>query len=151
MFGLSVRCCAQARKALLPHVELGTDPFQNGILSDIDTVRPVYTLTCPNCAHQATEAMPTDACRFFYDCMNCGARLKPKPGDCCVFCSYGSVPCPPRQAGNCCGPSCNKQTAFCADLLRPSKYYDARTFDLIVGFNVDRNQRFANFLFDRIF
>jgi len=28
----------------------------------------------------------------------CGARLKPKPGDCCVFCSYGSVPCPPIQA-----------------------------------------------------
>jgi len=23
-----------------------------------------------------------------------------KPGDCCVFCSYGSVPCPPIQAGN---------------------------------------------------
>jgi hypothetical protein len=52
MFGLSVRCCAQARKALLPHVELGTDPFQNGILSDIDTVRPVYTLTCPNCGNK---------------------------------------------------------------------------------------------------
>jgi hypothetical protein len=28
----------------------------------------------------------------------CGTRLKPKPGDCCVFCSYGSVPCPPIQA-----------------------------------------------------
>jgi hypothetical protein len=24
--------------------------------------------------------------------------LRPKPGDCCVFCSYGSVPCPPIQA-----------------------------------------------------
>jgi hypothetical protein len=23
--------------------------------------------------------------------------LKPKPGDCCVFCSYGSVACPPVQ------------------------------------------------------
>ena len=29
--------------------------------------------------------MPTDACQFFYDCKGCGARLKPKPGDCCVF------------------------------------------------------------------
>ncbi|HEY7997903.1 MAG TPA: GDCCVxC domain-containing (seleno)protein, partial [Pseudolabrys sp.] len=29
----------------------------------------------------------------------CGERLKPKPGDCCVFCSYGSVPCPPMQSG----------------------------------------------------
>jgi hypothetical protein len=41
--------------------------------------------------------MPTDACQFFYDCRGCGAVLKPKPGDCCVFCSYGTVPCPPIQ------------------------------------------------------
>jgi hypothetical protein len=27
----------------------------------------------------------------------CGQRLKPKPGDCCVFCSYGDIVCPPRQ------------------------------------------------------
>jgi len=56
------------------------------------------TITCPHCGHQATETMPTDACRFFYECDVCGARLKPKPGDCCVFCSYGDVPCPPIQA-----------------------------------------------------
>ena len=23
----------------------------------------------------------------------------PKPGDCCVFCSYATVPCPPVQVG----------------------------------------------------
>jgi hypothetical protein len=55
------------------------------------------TLTCPACQHQAVETMPSDACRFFYDCELCGARLKPLAGDCCVFCSYGSVPCPPIQ------------------------------------------------------
>jgi len=60
------------------------------------------TITCPKCGHKATERMPTDACQFFYDCKGCGERLKPHPGDCCVFCSYGSVPCPPIQAGNCC-------------------------------------------------
>jgi hypothetical protein len=60
------------------------------------------TLTCPHCGHRATETMPTDACQFFYDCKNCEERLKPRPGDCCVFCSYGSVPCPPIQAGNAC-------------------------------------------------
>ncbi|MGH7537526.1 MAG: GDCCVxC domain-containing (seleno)protein [Gemmatimonadales bacterium] len=27
----------------------------------------------------------------------CQKLLRPKPGDCCVFCSYGSVECPPRQ------------------------------------------------------
>ncbi len=41
--------------------------------------------------------MPTDACLFFWDCPGCGTRRKPKAGDCCVFCSYGSVPCPPVQ------------------------------------------------------
>jgi hypothetical protein len=56
------------------------------------------TITCPNCGHQATERMPQDACQIVYDCKGCGARLRPKPGDCCVFCSYGSVPCPPIQA-----------------------------------------------------
>ncbi|WP_300175896.1 GDCCVxC domain-containing (seleno)protein [Bradyrhizobium sp.] len=64
------------------------------------------TLTCPACSHQVTEIMPTDACRFFYDCKVCGARLTPKAGDCCVFCSYGTVPCPSVQQdgkGRCCG------------------------------------------------
>ena len=28
----------------------------------------------------------------------CGALLRPKPGDCCVFCSFGTVPCPLVQA-----------------------------------------------------
>jgi hypothetical protein len=56
------------------------------------------TITCPHCAFAKKETMPTDACQFFYECNACGAKLKPKPGDCCVFCSYGSVPCPPIQA-----------------------------------------------------
>ena len=61
------------------------------------------TITCPNCGHGREETMPTNACLFFYDCTSCGARLKPKPGDCCVFCSYGSRQCPPMQtAGACC-------------------------------------------------
>jgi len=56
------------------------------------------TITCPQCGHRAAERMPTDACQFFYECKGCGTRLKSKAGDCCVFCSYGSVPCPPIQA-----------------------------------------------------
>jgi mercuric transport protein len=56
------------------------------------------TITCPNCGTARKETMPTDACRYFYECTGCGTRLKPKSGDCCVFCSYGSVPCPPMQA-----------------------------------------------------
>jgi hypothetical protein len=41
--------------------------------------------------------MPTDACQFFYECEGCHAVLRPLPGDCCVFCSYGTVKCPPMQ------------------------------------------------------
>jgi hypothetical protein len=70
------------------------------------------TLTCPSCGHRRVETMPTDACQYFYDCPGCGTLLKPHKGDCCVFCSYGSVPCPPvqeaRQTGRpatCRGPS----------------------------------------------
>jgi hypothetical protein len=42
--------------------------------------------------------MAEDSCQYLYDCPSCGALIKPAPGDCCVFCSYGDVPCPPVQA-----------------------------------------------------
>lgn len=54
------------------------------------------TITCPTCGHQAEESMPTDACVYFWACPACGALARPKPGDCCVFCSYGATPCPPK-------------------------------------------------------
>lgn len=62
-------------------------------------------LTCPSCGARSVEEMPLDACVYFYECEACRTRLRPKPGDCCVFCSYGSVKCPPvqRQAGCCRG------------------------------------------------
>ncbi len=59
-------------------------------------------ITCPKCGQHAEETMPTNACLFFYECSRCGVMLKPKPGDCCVFCSYGSVPCPPVQTRSLC-------------------------------------------------
>lgn len=59
------------------------------------------TITCPNCGHQKEETMPTDACQYFYECENCYQVLKPKVGDCCVYCSYGSEKCPPIQNGSC--------------------------------------------------
>ena len=60
------------------------------------------TITCPKCGHRSEETMPTNACLFFYDCAACGVRLQPAAGDCCVFCSYGSVACPPIQMGTSC-------------------------------------------------
>jgi hypothetical protein len=38
--------------------------------------------------------MSTDACQFYYECRNCKNLLRPNSGDCCVFCSFGSVKCP---------------------------------------------------------
>ncbi|MFN3641516.1 MAG: GDCCVxC domain-containing (seleno)protein [Gemmobacter sp.] len=63
-------------------------------------------IRCPLCAAVTAHAMPDDACQFFLDCPACGAVLRPEPGDCCVFCSYGSMPCPPAQAAGaaCCKP-----------------------------------------------
>ncbi|MEO7208039.1 MAG: GDCCVxC domain-containing (seleno)protein [Steroidobacteraceae bacterium] len=66
-------------------------------------------LTCPHCSRRHMETMPEDACIYFFECQGCGAMLKPKSGDCCVFCSYGSVPCPPIQvdrAGGASATSC---------------------------------------------
>ena len=61
------------------------------------------TITCPACTQAATETMPTDACQYIYRCKHCGHEMKPKKGDCCVYCSYGTVPCPPiQQERSCC-------------------------------------------------
>jgi hypothetical protein len=70
------------------------------------------TITCPACGTAKSEIMPSDACLFFYDCTGCGMLLRPKPGDCCVFCSYGSAPCPPVQMEN---------TADCCRGRRPQQ------------------------------
>ncbi|MDE1008996.1 GDCCVxC domain-containing (seleno)protein [Paraburkholderia fungorum] len=51
--------------------------------------------------HQQT--MPTDVCVWFYECETCKTVLGPKPGDCCVYCSYGTNRCPPMQrSASCC-------------------------------------------------
>lgn len=54
-------------------------------------------LTCPQCGFKEVLKMPTDACLWFHECNSCHQLLKPLQGDCCVFCSYGTVPCPPIQ------------------------------------------------------
>jgi hypothetical protein len=69
-------------------------------------------VACPHCGVIASASMPDDACQFFWECPHCRAVLRPAAGDCCVFCSYGDIPCPPIQrqrAGEppvgCCCPS----------------------------------------------
>ncbi len=65
--------------------------------SSADSVILQSILTCPECGHSENEVMPTDACQFFYECKSCGILLRPMQGDCCVYCSFGSVVCPPMQ------------------------------------------------------
>lgn len=58
------------------------------------------TIDCPKCHASKVEAMPTDACRSFYECTGCGELLRPMVGDCSVFCSCGSVPAGARRSRN---------------------------------------------------
>lgn len=63
-------------------------------------------VTCPDCSEEHPETMPIDACQLIYECPGCGAMLRPRPGDCCIYCSYGSMICPPMQIASserCCG------------------------------------------------
>jgi hypothetical protein len=62
-------------------------------------------ITCPACGAKSEEVMPEDACIYFYECGQCHQLLRPLKGDCCVFCSFGSVKCPPVQLNGraCCG------------------------------------------------
>ena len=75
----------------------------------MEGIELISELTCPECGKTSSETMPTDNCQFYYECRHCGALLKALQGDCCVFCSYGSVPCPSIQKaratdrdGGCC-------------------------------------------------
>jgi len=68
-----------------------------------DKITLMSLITCPVCGCGREETMPENACQYFYECSSCKAVLKPLAGDCCVFCSYGSVKCPPVQRGiSCC-------------------------------------------------
>ncbi len=68
----------------------------------IEAVTLEADLTCPSCGFIKTETMPTNACQYLYQCKNCHEVLRPQDNDCCVFCSYADVPCPPMQQQNAC-------------------------------------------------
>ncbi|WDE01271.1 hypothetical protein SG35_011855 [Thalassomonas actiniarum] len=63
----------------------------------------VSKIICPECGFQQEETMPANACWYYYQCNSCQVWLKPLKGDCCVFCSFGTVKCPPVQLGDNCG------------------------------------------------
>ena len=59
-------------------------------------------ITCPKCGFEKEEEMSLISCQYFYQCLNCSEMIKPLEGDCCVYCSYGSVKCPPIQKNEQC-------------------------------------------------
>lgn len=59
-------------------------------------------ITCPECGAKKAENMPTNACQYFYECTTCQAIIKPLAGDCCVYCSFATVKCPPIQEKDYC-------------------------------------------------
>jgi hypothetical protein len=59
--------------------------------------RNLAHLTCPFCGFREELEIPADYCLISHRCTNCNMQIKPAPGDCCVFCSYGDVLCIPKQ------------------------------------------------------
>jgi hypothetical protein len=97
MFGLLIATLWNYRRNKL-HGTCNTCTIYEGKIVELES-----TITCPKCGYKKTEMMPTNACEFFYECEGCKTRLRPLEGDCCVYCSYATVKCPPIQAGdNCC-------------------------------------------------
>lgn len=60
-------------------------------MNAISTVVLESVITCPECG--ASKQIDADGCLPVvpYECTTCKKLLKPKAGDCCVFCSYGTV------------------------------------------------------------
>lgn len=56
----------------------------------MDSIVLASTLAWPKCGLVMSETMPVDACQFFYECPACKTLLKVPPGNCCVYCPYGS-------------------------------------------------------------
>ncbi|MBI2731516.1 MAG: hypothetical protein HYX40_12335 [Sphingobacteriales bacterium] len=64
-------------------------------MTDTSATKPIKSvITCPHCGFKKEETVPTDHCLIRYTCTHCHKSITPKKGDCCVFCSYGTVKCP---------------------------------------------------------
>ena len=84
------RSIAKGKKAL------PTDSENNAMGDEKMSAATTAELTCPVCGVAQDAEMPTDSCQFFYDCVGCGSVIRPKEGDCCVFCSYADKRCPAK-------------------------------------------------------
>ena len=80
--------------SFLPQAVVCLPRSRNRYAASIHTHLPQMQLS--GCRDDADRCLPDD-------CKGRGERLKALAGDYCVFCSYGSVPCPPTQSNlRCC-------------------------------------------------
>jgi hypothetical protein len=92
-------------------------------------------IECPKCGFPTTEEMPSDRCVFYWECPNCKALFKPLPGDCCVYCSYGTFSCPPMAAD----PDCCRTTNLVQRITARGEEYAADISALKAQFNADKD------------
>jgi hypothetical protein len=50
-------------------------------------------ITCPHCEASELLQIPAGSSQRFYRCQACDGILKIQSGDCCIFCSFGSIGC----------------------------------------------------------
>lgn len=62
-----------------------------------EKVKTKANLTCPFCGVAQEVKMPETGCQYMHQCQKCGKVITAKEGDCCVFCSYADIKCPPKQ------------------------------------------------------
>lgn len=63
---------------------------------------------CLEYGFKETLELPLDSWLFFHACPSCSKTISPTPGDCCVFCNWGFVKYPPKQAEVCYRNACSK-------------------------------------------
>ena len=60
-------------------------------------VKKYSVLKCAGCGFTQEFEMPLYASRKHFYCSNCNAVHESKSDECCIYCSYGTVPCPKEQ------------------------------------------------------
>ncbi|HXD94417.1 MAG TPA: GDCCVxC domain-containing (seleno)protein [Bacteroidia bacterium] len=94
---LFIQCSSSTQNTTVTKSNLNDLGCRKDSTTDKNVTAMQSVITCPKCGHKKTETMPTDVCLLKYTCTNCKAELRPRQGDCCVFCTYGTHKCPSMQ------------------------------------------------------
>jgi hypothetical protein len=60
-------------------------------------VNKYSVLQCTGCGFTQEFEMPQYASRKHFYCPDCRKAHQSRKEECCIYCSYGSVPCPQQQ------------------------------------------------------